>query len=177
MVLTAIGHKPEGLGGYSLDNFVNLLAFAIEIIPALEPTKIISCMSIGWDQAVALAAIELGIPLIAAIPFVGQESLWSEKYQALYHSILDKAEEVTPISKGIFQIGKYNIALKKVISQSDGALVMFDPKIVVNTLKSMVEYAESKNKSIYNVWEKYQEWTKGMSFETFRSEMLELCIL
>jgi hypothetical protein len=33
-------------------------------------------MARGWDLALAKAAVELGLPLFAAIPFVGQESRW-----------------------------------------------------------------------------------------------------
>ena len=81
MILAATGHRPDKLGGYSHDILVRLTEFAQHQIRVLGPEKVISGMALGWDQAVALATISLEIPLIAAIPFEGQESVWPEKSQ------------------------------------------------------------------------------------------------
>ena len=64
MIFTGFGHKPDELGGYSKDVLAKLIAFAVETIPQFGATKIISGLSLGWEQAMAMAAIELGLPLV-----------------------------------------------------------------------------------------------------------------
>jgi uncharacterized phage-like protein YoqJ len=45
-------------------------------------------MALGFDTILTLAAIDLKIPVLAAIPFEGQESKWPESSQRLYFKLL-----------------------------------------------------------------------------------------
>ena len=56
----------------------------------LNPSEVISGMALGWDMALAQAAINLGIPFIAAVPFIGQENMWIKKTQEYYKELLSK---------------------------------------------------------------------------------------
>jgi hypothetical protein len=46
-------------------------------------------MAIGWDFAIAKASLHLGIGLVAAIPFKGQESQWPNNSKVEYQNILN----------------------------------------------------------------------------------------
>lgn len=45
-------------------------------------------MALGFDTIFALTALDMKIPVLAAIPFKGQESMWPEASQCLYREIL-----------------------------------------------------------------------------------------
>lgn len=101
MILAATGHRPNKLIRYypkpDLDDF--LTDFAVDHLRRLAPAEVISGMALGWDTAVALAAVRLGIPFTAACPFRGQEQLWSGKQQARYRDLLSKAKKVEFVCK------------------------------------------------------------------------------
>lgn len=98
-VIAATGHRPDKLGGYSNQVRLALGGLATEYLYREAPEKVISGMALGWDQAVAVTALALRIPLIAAVPFEGQESTWPEDSQRLYRFILESADEVVVVSK------------------------------------------------------------------------------
>lgn len=98
-VVAVTGHRPDKLGGYDRAARVKLTQFARRHVTAKRPTKIITGMALGWDQAVALACALDGIPFLAAIPFEGQERLWSADAQRRYRDLLDRAAEVHVITE------------------------------------------------------------------------------
>lgn len=98
MIITAgTGHRPDKLGGYSRQAQIRLHKFALETLRSVPTDKLISGMAQGWDQALAWAAKEMGIPFTAAVPFIGQERLWPQEAQDRYTSLLSYAEGVEVI--------------------------------------------------------------------------------
>lgn len=59
---------------------------------------IISGMALGFDQLGAEVALELGLNLVAAIPFENQDSEWPEKSKRHFHDLLSKAKLVVNVS-------------------------------------------------------------------------------
>ena len=51
-------------------------------------------------DSIAQAAIKLDIPLIAAIPFAGQERSWPVKFQERYKKLLNLAEQTIIVNTG-----------------------------------------------------------------------------
>ena len=66
----------------------------------IHPVKAISGMALGIDQWAANICIKLGIPLIAAIPFIGQERRWPAEKQSTYHKLLLLAAEQIIVCEG-----------------------------------------------------------------------------
>lgn len=100
MIYAATGHRPPKLGGYSDAIDDKLRALARDYLSTAErPNFAISGMALGWDMAWAEAAIELRIPLIAAIPCRGQASKWPAKSQIRYNLIKDAAYECFILSE------------------------------------------------------------------------------
>src|SRR3546814_2405914 len=66
--------RPGKLGGYGEDVLARLRKGARSFLEReRNATAAISGMALGWDTAWALAALDLGVPLTAAVPFSGQE--------------------------------------------------------------------------------------------------------
>lgn len=89
-VVAFTGHRPKDLGGYhdlpKLDD--RLTRFACVVLMRTHGlTEVISGLAEGWDMAVAEAAVQLGIPFRAAVPFEGQERLWSGYSQMRYRRL------------------------------------------------------------------------------------------
>lgn len=98
-IFAGTGHRPEkirlqGRNGYHPLVFRRLVELAKAALARYRPERVISGMAQGWDQALAVAATEVGIPFDAYIPFIGQEERWPEESQAFYHTLLAKAERI-----------------------------------------------------------------------------------
>jgi uncharacterized phage-like protein YoqJ len=106
MIYAGTGHRLKVIGYKNKDK---LYRYAVSILPGYKPTKIISGMAIGWDQALAHAAVENGIPFIAAVPFIGQEHIWPQEAKDTYHALLKQAEEVVIVCEGGFAPYKFHI--------------------------------------------------------------------
>lgn len=65
-----------------------------EIVLTNNCKRIISGMALGFDTIAAEVALELQIPLVAALPFVEQAALWPEEDKEKYLSILEKTERI-----------------------------------------------------------------------------------
>ena len=104
--LAGTGHRPSKLGGHRPIVFTKLVEFAVNVLSVLRPSWLISGLALGWDQAIALAAFDLDIPVCGAVPFKGQERLWPEDSQALYNEILRHCAETVTVCSGDYSASK-----------------------------------------------------------------------
>ena len=159
LIVAGTGHRLDKLGGYATWAYNLLVQLAVMILSALKPTKVISGMAIGWDQALAEAAVRLGIPFVAAIPFVGQESRWPKKSQEQYRELLAKAEVVVDTSNG----QSYHPRLMQVRNEwmvnalgDTGILVALHDGSTGGTA-NCIKYAKSKRTRIRNY---HRQWLR-----------------
>ena len=94
------GHRPDKLGGYGYAAQVKLVRFAEQVLKDKKPKGAIIGMALGWDMAAAQACHNLGIPYVAAVPFVGQEAIWQPFQKEQYYSLLKTAKEIVIVSEG-----------------------------------------------------------------------------
>jgi uncharacterized phage-like protein YoqJ len=153
MIYGGTGHRPNVLCETMTyeDGMVLLINYAIEILPSYKPTKIISGMALGWDQAVAQAAVALGIPFIAAVPFVGQEFVWKDQQKTEYTRLLSLASEVKIVSPGGYTTQKYHERDKWMVDNSDSMLALWSGVEKGGTY-STIKYAKKVQKPVFNVW-------------------------
>lgn len=78
------GHRPPKLGGYDEAVYARLVAFTRRWVDALQPKLVISGAALGFDFALADAAIAAGVPLHLAIPCDTQASKWPPASQRKY---------------------------------------------------------------------------------------------
>lgn len=149
-VLSLTGHRPDKLGGYSKEAEKKVLRVAKNLLLKVEPDFVVSGMALGWDTAGALAAIALDIPLIAAVPFEGQESRWTEDSQARYKKILHKAHKVQQVCRPGYAPWKMQVRNIWMLDVGNvvGACWDGSPGGTANCLK----VARSRNMRIINVW-------------------------
>jgi uncharacterized phage-like protein YoqJ len=148
MVIGATGHRPHKLGGYGDDRMELLIGIAETAIDGYG--KVISGMALGWDTAVAIAAVRKGIPFIAAVPFIGQESRWPEESRNVHNNLLDLASEVVIISPGGYTVEKMQVRNEWMVDRSDVILALWDGS--PGGTGNCIRYAIRKKKPIKNVW-------------------------
>jgi len=168
MIICGTGHRPNKLGGYGqdvCDDLIELARKGIELINTqsiLLPSgnmsdsidAIISGMALGWDQALATAAIQMDIKLIAAIPFIGQEKLWPAESQDIYNSILEKADQVTVICEGSYNPSKMQVRNEWMVNKSELVLALWDG--TAGGTYNCVKYARERGITVRNLWDRYK---------------------
>ena len=151
-VYAGTGHRLEVLGGHTEAVHNKAVAYARKTLMQFRPNRVISGMALGWDQALATAAVELNIPFVAAVPFVGQDHVWGAEAQSRYRALLDKAEHVEIVCEGGFATHKYHERDKWMVDNSDVVLALWNGQKHGGTY-STVKYAWKVNREVVNVWD------------------------
>ena len=154
-VIAATGHRPDKLGGFSRPVWCALVAHARSFLEIMEPSGVISGMALGWDQAMARAALDLDIPVIAALPFAGQADRWPRHARNDYFRLL--AEVTTKIK--VWEQPGYEtedirgalLARNRWMVDNCGLVVALWDGSSGGT-GHCVEYAKSVNRDLINGW-------------------------
>lgn len=153
LIASATGHRPNKLGGYGEDVQKRLFYLACDFLKINSPMKVISGMALGWDMAWARAAIYLGIPVIAAVPFYGQEAMWPEESQKKYKDTLNKCKDVIYVCDKGYAAWKMQVRNEYMVDHSDIVIALWNG--TNGGTGNCVKYAEKQNKQIINLWSKY----------------------
>lgn len=154
--IAATGHRPQKLGGYSPAVYDRLFDLAFLHLGLLQPDRVISGMALGWDTAVAEAALMLDIPLHAYIPFAGQESQWPHDSQRFYRAILGKAEKIVECSPPGYKMAKMQIRNMQMVDDCNLLLGLWDGS--EGGTGNCVRYAQSVGRDFVNLW---PEWSSN----------------
>lgn len=154
LIYCATGHRPNKLGGYGTDIHEGLIHLACSFLGRTAPDKIISGMALGWDLAWAEAGILSGIPVVAAIPFTGQEGKWPKYSQDYYNDTLDKCSEVVIVSEGGYASWKMQVRNKWMVDNSNGVVALWDGS--EGGTGNCIKYATKKDTVIHNLWGEYE---------------------
>ena len=152
-VFSGTGHRPPKLGGYQIQPV--LVDFAEMTLIKLGATKVISGMALGWDQALAEAAVNLGRPWVAAIPFSGQESKWPQASQDKYHALLAQASDQVLVSQGGYSPQAMQIRNQWMVDNADWVLALWNGSR--GGTYNCIQYASEQDVPIANV---YKPWVK-----------------
>lgn len=90
MIVAFTGHRPEGLG----DDVAGAWIAIKEFLLTERPERVISGMALGVDSFAFDIAVDLGIPVTAAVPWVGHSSNWPAEERERYLKRLERATEV-----------------------------------------------------------------------------------
>lgn len=90
-----------------------------------------------------------GIPYVAAIPFVGQESKWPEMAQKRWRFLLGKAAEVEVVCKGGYAPEKMQKRNEWMVDHGDVLLAVWDG--TAGGTANCVRYAEKRKKRIVRI--------------------------
>jgi uncharacterized phage-like protein YoqJ len=151
--VSGTGHRPDKLGGYTEEAFNKLVEVAENALTQLKPDEVISGMAMGWDMALAQAAINKEIPFIAAVPFIGQEKMWQKNTKDYYNELLSKAKEVVIVCEGGYSAYKMQVRNEWMVDNSDLVLVMHNGDTSGGTY-NCVKYATKVGKQMVNLYSK-----------------------
>lgn len=150
--IAVTGHRPPRLNlGYAESDRKLLTEFAGRTLSDMpRPAALIGGAAQGWDLACMHAALVLGIPVIAAVPFEGQESKWPEPSRAFYKEILS-ACDVRVICTGGYANWKFHERDKWMVDNGDEVVALFD-SVNVGGTAATVAYAHKQGVPVTNVW-------------------------
>lgn len=161
MILAATGHRPEKLGGYAERTRWRLIMLAVDYISDANPDRIICGMALGWDQAVAEAAVECGIPFVAAVPFRGQEHKWPLARQRHYDRLLSAAETVEVISP-YADSTPYQHRNEWMVDRASKIVALWDGSW--GGTFNCVRYAEKRRVPVDNLWSRWDSDLREMLY-------------
>ena len=160
MIICGTGHRPNKLGGYSDEAFAVLAKAARGWLKENKPTLVISGMALGWDQALAVAAIRLKIPVHAYVPCKNHPSRWPQSSQVLYAKILSRCEKVVMVTDGEYNHSCMNDRNKAMVDASDLILAVWDG--TKGGTGNCVDYAEKKGVKVENIYNNYIKIAKKL---------------
>jgi uncharacterized phage-like protein YoqJ len=125
-----------------------------EILLKNDCKSLISGMSLGWDTIAAETAIKLNIPLIAAVPFEDQASLWTQEQQEYYLGLLGYAKEIyiPPIKAGSNKNAGYFARNRWIVDNCD-ILIAYIIDFKTGGTAHCFSYAEKQKKQIVKIIE------------------------
>lgn len=152
-ILSGTGHRPQKLG----DEFDLVGPYSSHITGELQqlfnllnPTQIVSGMALGFDQLLALYALEQGIPVLAAIPCDNQEKVWPKKSQERYHQILsNKLVTKYTVCSGKYHPGMMQVRNEWMCDHSDALVAAWDG--TSGGTANCVKYARKNDMSIFYI--------------------------
>jgi uncharacterized phage-like protein YoqJ len=154
MRLAVTGHRPDKLGGYKTDVYRRLRQLAKRKIEELKPELVLTGMALGWDQAVADACVDLGVPFEACVPFNGQEKIWPDKSKLHYKELLMLAKEVIYVCEPVFAPWKMIRRNEYMVDNSDHLLALWNG--TDGGTGKTCKYALKVGREITNCWEDWR---------------------
>lgn len=158
MIVAGTGHRPEKLGGFSRDIQRRLVDLACAIIEKHEPELVISGMALGWDTALAEAAILCGRQFAAAIPFSGQELKWSEDDQLRYNCLIEHelCKSIKIVCEGGYAPWKMQKRNEWICDNCDVLWALWNK--TDGGTANCVRYAQKVKKPILNFWSSWEKY-------------------
>ncbi|MBW4460480.1 MAG: DUF1273 family protein [Nodosilinea sp. WJT8-NPBG4] len=156
------GHRRQRLIKHSanIDNrLVDLMTAVIQLEIELIgcDLNIVSGMALGLDIAAAKVAKLLGLPLIAMVPFEGQESVWNKSDKDIYFNLLSYATEVNYCSPPPYSAWKFQHRNKAIVDNSNKMIALWDGVEDGGTY-NCIKYAEATGKPVVNVWNRFVKY-------------------
>lgn len=156
MKICGTGHRPQRLSSdygfnYKSIGWTRVINVVKDYIVNNNVTHVISGMALGFDIALAIAAIQLknegyNLHLEAAIPCRNQSAFWNEYSQRVYSKILERCDKITILSEAYTKDCMLN-RNKYMLDNSDVVLALWDGKCHGGTYNT-VSIAKSLNKHV-----------------------------
>lgn len=154
MIVAGTGHRPNKLGGYTKAVEEKQIRIADRWLWENQPEKIISGMALGWDQALARAAVNRNIPVIAALPFHNHHIIWPHWQIEKYTELLAQCSEVKTICDGGYEPVKMQRRNEWMVDNSDMVLALWDGS--TGGTNNCVQYAIKQQKKYVNLWDQWR---------------------
>jgi uncharacterized phage-like protein YoqJ len=153
VIIAGTGHRPDKLGGYDIQATMRVIDFATKTMAARLPSRVITGMAIGWDMAWAQAALNLGIPYHAYVPFEGQELKWPMSTRLYYKVLLNKAEHVKICSTGGYSKASMQLRNQFMVDDCTEVAALWNGS--AGGTQNCISYAMMVGKPYINYWPQY----------------------
>lgn len=177
LIISATGHRPQALqtswSMYESFTLPRLTDLATAYFQRTKPDIVISGMALGWDTAVALSALTLGIELHCYVPFNGHHARWSSKQQEQYHSIIQQTDKVIyPQGEDVPRERSYSEVAKLLLNRntdmlnnSNRVVALFngEPKGGTYDAIKKAKAMGLQVDNLYNSWVKYRHKKSSVS--------------
>lgn len=177
LIISATGHRPQALQNswpmYEPFTLPRLTDLATAYFQRTKPDIVISGMALGWDTAVALASINLGIELHCYVPFNGHHARWSSKQQEQFNSIIQQADKVLyPQGEDVPRKRSYSEVAKLLLNRntdmlnnSNRVVALFngEPKGGTYDAIKKAKAMGLQVDNLYNSWIKYRYKNSSVS--------------
>jgi uncharacterized phage-like protein YoqJ len=160
MIFAGSGHRTYKVGNFhpllwpDVEHKLYRLATAyLDLMCLKRPTKLISGMATGWDTAWALAALDLDIPVIAAVAFEGVEKKWSTRQQKIFHDVCARSTVIyiSEPAKNRQDAGKkFQIRNEWMVDRCDRLVTLWDGSN--SGTANCVKYANTKGIQVDHLW-------------------------
>ncbi len=155
MIDAGTGHRPEKLligssNAYDPRVFQRVVDLARAVLERRRTTRVISGMALGWDTALATAAVQLGIPFDAYIPFEGQESRWPTPARRRYQELLARAARIVVVCPGGYSREKLQRRNERMVDDADHLLALWSG--APGGTRDCLVYAELRGRTHENLW-------------------------
>lgn len=155
MIIAGTGHRPDKLGGYTEEVHEKLVALATDwLVENPLVTTVIAGGALGWDTALAEAAIRLKRYLILALPFPGFEDRWPSESKARLYAHMAQADEHYFVREAGYAAWKMQERNKWMVDHCDEVLALWNG--TSGGTSNCIAYANKVGKPINNLWEKYE---------------------
>lgn len=115
-----------------------------------SPEEVVSGMALGVDQVAAECAMDMGIRVVAAIPFEGQQTRWPVKSRARYAGMLvriqDMGGRIVVVSPGGYAAWKLHARNQWIVNGTDRMLAVWDG--TTGGTAACVKYAAIQRKPV-----------------------------
>lgn len=150
-VVAATGHRPDKIGGYDFDapqrQWVRLMIR--QTLCELRPQYCISGMALGVDQDFAFVCVELQIPFVAAVPFIGQELSWPKASREHYRELLKYAYCTYVVTGGGYSSRKMDLRNRWMVDNCDVLVSVWDGS--KGGTGNCVEYANQVQREMFRI--------------------------
>lgn len=155
MIITGIAHTPARLHERTYLPSNELVYLASKALREYNATHLVTSLSLGWDQALAKAALELKIPYSVAIPYPGRDRVLKRDAQVIYYDLLSHAAEVNQVSEEFCDTAMIEAHIWRV-EHAEYLLALWDYEFTGDCFR-VIEYALKTDKPVANLWE---DWRK-----------------
>jgi uncharacterized phage-like protein YoqJ len=171
MIICGTGHRPQKLqenwGQYNSLTLPRLTALAKNYFTIKKPNVIISGMALGWDTAIALAALELGIELHCYVPFDGCHIRWTKDSQNTFQKILEQGQVFYPEGEECFRERSFKEVSRLLMSRNTDMLNVSNAVVALwngdnsGGTADAIKKAKALNIPVDNLW---NSWIKYKGF-------------
>ncbi|MCY1018154.1 hypothetical protein [Pyxidicoccus sp. MSG2] len=154
------GHQPHLLGGFSEESASRLRAFARQWLQRARPVEVICGMAPGWDLAMAEAALEEVVPLVAALAWPGQGRNWPGEAYAHLQSLLERAALVH-VAFSQRAPAMWTVRDRWVLSRGDHVVALWSG--AEGGTAEAIAHARELGRPVENLWPEWQRLTGQVS--------------